>query len=455
MKKITKTLLAALSVASLVGLASCGEPTKQPTKNETPSVEVTPTPTPTPSPTPEVTPVAEFKGAVKIGETDYNVVLALYEDKTVTLKPGNGAAEKTGTYTLVEGKGYEFVIGGQEFETKYNADSKSHEFDYELKLGEAGKGTVTLALKDENFTVTVKAGKEAYVADAKFVGTLEAFGSHQLELVFNEDGTYNITTTTEMAFVKGLLEKTGAYTFTNNVFAITIDGTEYKSVFNPYLGLYELTYTVKGSDGNFPVTLVYQPGFTLTGTAADFGGLTFDLHVYSDGTCFADITTTMESMNAIFDRKGTWKVVENNYVFSIVQGENVVDFTSKIDAETKLLAVDYSITGDREVKCTMIGSPVILSGEVSNMGGIIFDLKFTSATECFIDITSKAAASMNAMFDHAATYEIVDGQIVLTAKGKTYTSTFDEATGSYKITYEFQGQDGSFYPELVFGVWEN
>ena len=34
---------------------------------------------------------------------------------TVTLKPGNGAAEKTGTYTLVEGKGYEFVdeiVGG-------------------------------------------------------------------------------------------------------------------------------------------------------------------------------------------------------------------------------------------------------------------------------------------------------------------------------------------------------
>ena len=62
---------------------------------------------------------------------------------------------------------------------------------------------------------------------------------------------------------------------------------------------------------------------------------------------------------------------------------------------------------------------------------------------------------MNAMFDHAATYEIVDGQIVLTANGKTYTSTFDETTGSYKITYEFQGQDGTFYPELVFGVWEN
>ena len=106
MKKITKTLLAALSAVSLVGLASCGEKTQEPTKPETPTVEVTPTPTPTPTPektpTPEVTPVAEFKGAVKIGETDYNVVLALYEDKTVTLKPGNGAAEKTGTYTLVE-----------------------------------------------------------------------------------------------------------------------------------------------------------------------------------------------------------------------------------------------------------------------------------------------------------------------------------------------------------------
>ena len=258
-----------------------------------------------------------------------------------------------------------------------------------------------------------------------------------------------------MAFVKGLLEKTGAYTFTNNVFAVTIDGTEYKSVFNPYLGLYELSYTVKGTDGEFPVTLVYQPGFTLTGTAADFGGLVFDLHVYSDGTCFADITTTMESMNAIFDRKGTWKVVENNYVFSIVQGENTVDFTSRVDAETKLLAVDYSITGDREVKCTMTGSPVVLTGEISNLGGIIFDLKFTSATECTVDVTSKVAASMNAMFDKSGTYVMENGQIKITIGEKSYTSTFDEATGTYKLTYELVGNEGTFYPELVFGVWEN
>ena len=89
MKKITKGLLAVLGAASLFGLASCG-PEVPPTPTPTPTPEVTPTPTPTP--TPEVTPVAEFKGSVTISEVKYDVVLALYEDKTLALKPGQGQA---------------------------------------------------------------------------------------------------------------------------------------------------------------------------------------------------------------------------------------------------------------------------------------------------------------------------------------------------------------------------
>ena len=451
MKKVTKGLLAVLGAASLFGLASCGE---------TPEVTPTPTPTPTevtPTPTPEKQAVAEFKGSVTISEVKYDVVLALYEDKTLALKPGQGQAEKTGTYEFVEGEGYKLVIAGQELTTTWNAEAKSHEVVYELKLGEAGKGNVTLALKDENFVSTVKAPRDEFIANAKFDGVLNFYGAHVIHLVFNADGTYNITTDTTMAMVKGLLEKTGNYTYANNVFTVTIDGTEYKSVYNPSTNSYSLTYVIKGSDGNPEVTLTYQAPFVLTGSLADFGGLQFAFNVNSDGTCFADITTTMPSMDAIFDRSGTWKInEEGNYVFTVagaVAGEETTDFVASVNAKG-VISMTYKVQGDRLLEVELTGSPVVLSGEVSNMGGIVFDLKFVSATDCFIDITSKAAASMNDMFDHAATYEMVNGQIVVTAKNKTYTSTYDEATGTYKLVYEFQGSDGVFNPELTFSVWE-
>ena len=128
-------------------------------------------------------------------------------------------------------------------------------------------------------------------------------------------------------------------------------------------------------------------------------------------------------------------------------------YTSYVN-EDGLLTVDYEIMGERLVQSTLTGSPVMLSGEVSAMGGIVFDLKFTSATECFMDVTSKAAQSMNKMFDKTGTYTVVDGQIQITIGDKTFTSTFDETTGTYTLVYELQGQDGVFTPELTFSIWE-
>ena len=252
--------------------------------------------------------------------------------------------------------------------------------------------------------------------------------------------------------VKGMLEKSGTYTYVNNVFTINYDGTEYSSVFNPYTNSYALEYLIKGQDGNFNVTLTYQREFVLTGTASDFGGLTFDLYAYSDGTCFADITTTMESMNDIFDRSGTYKVVEGNFVFSIVQGDKTVDFTSYVNADG-LLCIDYEITGDRTVQSTLSGAPVVLYGEVTDLGGIIFELKFTSDTTCVVDVTSKAMAAMNAMFDRQGTYSIVDGQIVVVIGENTFTSTFDAETGTYTLSYLLVGTDKTLTPDLTFSFW--
>ena len=63
-------------------------------------------------------------------------------------------------------------------------------------------------------------------------------------------------------------------------------------------------------------------------------------------------------------------------------------------------------------------------------------------------------AEMNKMFDKTGTYTVVDGQIQITIGDKTFTSTFDETTGTYTLVYELQGQDGVFTPELTFSIWE-
>lgn len=448
MKKITKAFLAALCTASLFGVVACTEePAEQPEQPGTNDQEQ--------QQPEEKQPVAKFEGAVAISGTDYNVVLNLYEDGTLKLVPGNGAAEKTGTYVFVEGEGYTLTIAGQELKTKWNATATAHEFDYELKLGEAGSGTVKLALVDSDFVLTAKTAIQEFIDNAVFVGSFEFRGTYGLQLKFNEDGTYAITTDSDSSFVKPMLEKTGAYTYANNAFTVTIDGTEYTSVYNPVYGSYSLTYTINGADASFPVTLTYQPELVLTGSVQDFGGITFDLYLHSDGKCTADVTCTASipgvDMNAMYDKTGTWtKDAEGNFV--VVIGEKT--FTSSINTETGLINIPYSIQGERLIEATLAGSGLVLTGLVDAMGGIQFDMKFISADTVFIDITSLAAASMNKAFDHNGTYTVNGGVITVTAKDKTYTSTFNAETGAYSIVYEFAGQDGVFTPDLTATIWK-
>ena len=116
--------------------------------------------------------------------------------------------------------------------------------------------------------------------------------------------------------------------------------------------------------------------------------------------------------------------------------------------------IPYSIQGERLIEATLAGSGLVLTGLVDAMGGIQFDMKFISADTVFIDITSLAAASMNKAFDHTGTYTVDGGVITVTAKDKTYTSTFNAETGAYSIVYEFQGSDGVFTPDLTATIWK-
>ena len=61
--------------------------------------------------------------------------------------------------------------------------------------------------------------------------------------------------------------------------------------------------------------------------------------------------------------------------------------------------------------------------------------------------------SMNAMFDKAGTYTFVNNVITLTVGDKTYTSTFEEETGTYSLTYELKGTEATMYPVLTTSLW--
>lgn len=397
--------------------------------------------------------LVKFTGSTTISDVTYNVVLSLNKDNTLLMEIADNVEDVTGTYEFIEGEGYEFIIGNVEYVTEWDAATTSHTFDYNLRLGDLGSGTVTLSYVDTNFVYTAKPAKVEFAENARFDGVLNAMGQHAMHLRFSADGTYAITTDTAMDMVKQLVETTGTYTFENNTFTLTIGGTEYKTVYNLHTGAYSLTYAIAGPDGSFPLTLTYQPEIIFTGTSSDFGGLVFDLHTYSDGTCLADITTTMESMNAMFDRSGTWKMVDGNYVFTIETTPGTpVDFTSSVNPETGRMEVNYEITGDRLVKSTLSCAAVDLQGFEDALSGINFDLVFTSTTEAFVDVTT-TMPSMNAMFDKAGTYTFVNNVITLIVGDKTYTSTFEEETGTYSLTYELKGTEATMYPVLTTSLW--
>ena len=444
--KTNKILLGLSLVAGVFAVTACGETSSSVSTNPEQSSEQ------------QVTAIAEFKGSTTIEEVTYNVVLSLYADKTATLNVANDIDPVSGTYELIEGRGYKFTLGTSTYETSWDQETTTHSFEYVLRLGELGSGTVTLSYVDVDFVYTAKPAKVEYITNVKLTGVLNFSGVHGIELVFNEDGTYNITTDSSFELVQNLLTTSGAYTFENNTFTLTIGGVEYKTIYNLHTGAYTLNYNVVGPQATVPITLTYQPEFVLTGTSSEFGGLVFDLYTYSDGTCFADITClAMESMNPVFDRSGTWKIVDGNFVYSILtdttEGAEPVEFVSTINAAGQI-EVNYEITGDRTVKSTLSGTPLSFKGsEEERLGGVDFELNFTSATECAVAVSCRAYPSMNSMFYRTGTYTFVDNVITMSINDETLTSTYDEETGTYSLPYILVGQQATLTPTLTYSLW--
>lgn len=396
----------------------------------------------------------EFTGSAVIENVTYNIVLSGYDDNTFVLDPGQNAATVSGTYSFEDGIGYTFNFSDSAstvVKSTFDNTEKEHSISYLLRLGDLGSGTVTLTLKDEDFVSQVKDGKDALVEDAMFIGEL-VFGSvYEFTLTLDADaGTCNIECTLSW------FSTTGTFTFENNVFTITVGETSYKSVYDPVTGSYTIPYVVTGDRGTFNCPLTYvvnAPVFT--GSYNLYGGIDFELTFSKDGTCFVDVTTAYQSMNATYDRTGTYKIVDGNYVLTI--GDKT--FTSSYDAETDTYSLDYVLAGNDttiEVTLTAEGIHALTLYADVNMryGEMEAELIFYADGTCFLDITFPKLNNWNSTFDKTGTYTVSEGVITITIDGEDFSSTYDNETNTYSIDYTMKGSDTTVEVPLEGALWE-
>ena len=129
--KTNKILLGLSLVAGVFAVTACGETTSSLNNSSQPQTSE-----------PAVTAIAEFKGSTTIEEVTYNVVLSLYADKTATLNVADDVDPVSGTYELIEGRGYKFTLGTATYETSWNQETTTHSFECVLRLGEIGRAHV-------------------------------------------------------------------------------------------------------------------------------------------------------------------------------------------------------------------------------------------------------------------------------------------------------------------------
>ena len=164
----------------------------------------------------------------------------------------------------------------------------------------------------------------------------------------------------------------------------------------------------------------------------------------------------MELDEKLIDAHWT-KDANGEFVFSIASvTSEPTEFVAAVNPTSGALEVNYKLQGqDGLLEPVLTCKPVVLSAFAEQLGGIYFDLVFTSATEAFVDVTCVAEAfpGMNATFDKAGTYTIENNVISLTVGGETFPSTFVEETGTYKLNYVLVGQQATLYPELTTSLW--
>ena len=98
----------------------------------------------------------KFEGKTTIKNVEYKCELHCYEDKTFNLYVLNENKVYSGTYSFTDGIGYKFIFGDSAVvDSVWNAETKSHEVTYKIRLGRKGSGNVTVSLKDDKFVQKV------------------------------------------------------------------------------------------------------------------------------------------------------------------------------------------------------------------------------------------------------------------------------------------------------------
>ncbi len=258
--------------------------------------------------------VSSFTGSVKVGDTDYNVVMNLLEDKNFELIPGNDATVVKGTWAFTDSVGYTFTFSnGSVFSTEFDTATKEHSFTYTLKLGEAGTGDVVLKLKDENFTPAADTSS----SEISFAGYAKAYGNTELYavLVLNKDATYNLTVTpVTVGSYTMTFDAEGTWYMADNVYTVvTSAGGEFATQYDEATKTYSMTYVIPGRDSNVDMPLTYtlsedeSPVYSMTDTKSAMGmDVTAVLDLNIDGTLSFTTDFHMGGMN--FDKTGTWSV---------------------------------------------------------------------------------------------------------------------------------------------------
>lgn len=457
MRKSFATLL--LSGVVLMGTFACGAPEEE--QGQTPD-----------------TFKYVFTGELQATTKKFNVVVNCNEDGTFQLVVKDADKTFDGTYTFADGIGFTFKFkdtNKTQVSTKFDAETKEHYFDYEIKLGEEGKGVVRLKLKDETFVPTISSDEKInFLRRANFKGDLigtpadpskpETTPIFSNTLSITEDGKCKLEFDAKLS----MAAVEGTYKFANNTFEFTLGGKTYKTKYNLGKAEYSFTYPVKyeGSDKNITFTWnSTQKG--LTGFNEMAGGVTMDLYIYGDKTALFDATlkaAPIPAMNSMFDRKATWEFdpKTSQYTFTLPaasEGAEPTKFTTTYNKETGESSFTYTMQSEFgpmpfEMKGVMNDYFSLTSIVDTQFGKCTFEFNFLDDTKVLRDVYGAGPAAT--MFDGEGTYTFTNNEIKVKFKesgDKEFASTWNEEDGTYTINYVLQGPELKLEPVLVGAIW--
>lgn len=404
----------------------------------------------------------EFKGTVELKGTSHEVTLKGYKDNKFEVSIKDVTYEGKGTYQFIDKVGYKFTFAnGTEVSTTFDNTNKDHILSFEVKAGDAGSGTCTLKLHDEDFVLDVTAsGKAAFIEKANFTGTASVPGdtpqtgkSYPATLKLESDGTLSLK------YEKNeVLNKTGTYTFNNNTFTLTIDGKEYTSSYDLGTGGYLIAYkqSIDGAERSFNLTWNTTVS-TIGGRLEDRGGMNCDLYIYGNHTALFDITVDSAPapiFQTMLDKPATW--TRDNKGFTFTMGDGTTTYTVTKDATTNEYSFDYPITGpDGTYTFEMTGGEqeiVALQDNIEFMGSVNILLAYKDGGIVTRDVTGAGPAST--LFDTDGTYTFENNVIKTTIGDQTVNSTWDEATGTYTVDgLIIKGTETNLEPNCTLSLW--